>query len=282
MPVATMIAMRTHVIVFPFDNFGNAGTGAGAQLLGDALREVQTDTAEETRQIRASCYAEGLRFKDTHFETLDELAAWRTTGRTIAKKALSSREFLIWLGGNHLSVLPLLEELPSDTLVIQFDAHLDVYNLHDCTPELSHGNFLLHAEKRPRIVNIGSRDLFLTAKHVGKTFEAIFGVDRIAGDFPGMLSTLQQLLDSAPKIWIDLDVDAIDPQFVPAVCQPMPFGLTPPQFLVILQKIWSEKILGISISEFTPGRDVRDASLNFLGWLLEWLLLKRFEKEPPR
>ena len=48
--------------------------------------------------------------------------------------------------GNHLSVLPVLEELGRDTLVVQFDAHLDIYHLSDCTTEPSHGNFLLHAE----------------------------------------------------------------------------------------------------------------------------------------
>jgi agmatinase len=270
--------MPTSVVLFPFENFGNAGTGAGAELLCDVLREVQTDTAEETRQIRPAAYAKGLRFQEVRFESMDELTAWRTTGRAVAKKTLAS-DFAIWLGGNHLSILPVLEELPRDTLVIQFDAHLDIYNLYDCTPELSHGNFLLHSDGLPRIINIASRDLFLTKKYVGRTFEAVFGVDRIAADFPGMLNTLEALIASAPKIWIDLDVDAIDPLFLPAVCQPMPFGLTPPQFLAILQKCWSGKVMGLSISEYSPGRDVRESSLNFLGWFLEWALLKRYETE---
>jgi hypothetical protein len=37
----------------------------------------------------------------------------------------------------------------------------------------------------------------------------------------------------------------------------------------------------MSISEFDPGRDRRDASLNLLGWLIEWLLLKRWNASPP-
>ena len=47
----------------------------------------------------------------------------------------------------------------ADALVIQLDGHLDIYNLADCTPELSHGNFLLHAEAPlPAVVNVGHRD----------------------------------------------------------------------------------------------------------------------------
>ena len=45
--------MKSTVVVFPFDQFGSGGTGAGAQLLGDAVREVIDDTEEETRPSRA-------------------------------------------------------------------------------------------------------------------------------------------------------------------------------------------------------------------------------------
>ena len=35
--------IRTAAVVFPFDAFGNSGTGDGARLLGDYLREVVED-----------------------------------------------------------------------------------------------------------------------------------------------------------------------------------------------------------------------------------------------
>lgn len=268
--------MRTTAIVFPFDSFGNSGTAAGAELLADALREVVDDTAEETRPVRAHAYAGKLKIKEHRFDTMKALADWKVTGRQAANKALATGDFLLWLGGNHLSALPLLESLEPDTLVVQFDAHLDIYNLHDCTPELCHGNFLLHAERLPRIVNVGSRDLFLTAKHVGKTFEAVYAADRIAADLGGVVKELKELAAGAPRVWLDLDVDAFDPAFVPGVCEPMPFGLSPPQVLALVQAIGFEKLAGLSVSEFAPGRDVRDASLQLLGWLLEWVLLKRY------
>ncbi len=268
--------MRTTAIVFPFDQFGNSGTGAGAELLGDVLREIISDTQDETRQIRPKAYVDQLRVRDYRFETMDALSAWRTMGRQAAKKAFSAGEFLLWLGGNHLSVLPVLEELGPDTLVIQFDAHLDIYNLHDCTPELSHGNFLLHADRQlPAIVNVGSRDLFLVPRHVNRTFESVFSIGELARDFSGVCSALAERAGSAKRIWLDLDLDVMDPVFAPAVCQAMPFGLLPQQLLSIIQAIGLERVCGVSISEFAPGRDVRDSSLNLLGWLLEWLLLMK-------
>ena len=88
---------------------------------------------------------------------------------------------------------------------------------------------------------------------------------------PGLPST-------ASRVWIDLDCDAFDPAFLPAVQEPLPFGLAPTAFLKLLDAVWSEKVAGFSVSEFDPGRDLRDTSLNLLGWLIEFLLLRRYEK----
>src|SRR5437773_1935749 len=155
--------MRSTVTVFPFDLFGGAGTGAGARLLGDAVREILDDTEEESRPCRADCLRGKVEIREFAFETMKQVTAWRKTGRQAARRALKSGNSLVWLGGNHLSVLPVLEELGRDALVVQFDAHLDVYAFHDTIRELSHGNYLRHFEApRPRLVNVGHRDLFLT------------------------------------------------------------------------------------------------------------------------
>ena len=60
--------MRTTTVVFPFDLFGGAGTGAGAQLLGDAVREILDDTDAETRPCRADCLR-GVEVREFAFDT---------------------------------------------------------------------------------------------------------------------------------------------------------------------------------------------------------------------
>jgi agmatinase len=271
--------MRTTVLVFPFDLFGGAGTGAGAQLLGDAVREIIDDTAEETRPCRADCLRGRLKVREEAFETLGQVRDWRKRGRQVARRVLRSGDFLVWLGGNHLSVLPVLEELgaddPAGTLVVQFDAHLDVYAFHDTTAELSHGNFLRHAAgPLPRLVNVGSRDLFVTPAEAAGAFAGVYPAERVAVEPEAVAGALREEARSAGRVWIDLDCDALDPAFLPAVQHPLPFGLAPPAFLKLLDAVWSERVVGVSVSEFDPGRDVRETGLNLLGWLVEFLLLK--------
>jgi arginase family enzyme len=169
----------------------------------------------------------------------------------------------------------VLEELGGETLVIQFDAHLDIYTFHDTTTELSHGNFLKHFETpRPRLVNVGHRDLFVTPREAAETFESVYSAEEIALDVNRVALELQAKVAGAKRVWIDLDCDALDPAALPAVQRPLPFGLPPGTTLKLLNAVWSKKLAGFSISEFDPGRDVRDTSLNLLGWLVEYVLLR--------
>ncbi|HXD85794.1 MAG TPA: arginase family protein [Urbifossiella sp.] len=269
------------IVIFPFDLFGSAGTGAGAQLLGDAVREIIDDTEEETRPTRADAFRGKLTVHEQVFETIEQVRGWRKQGRQLARPALADGGFLLWLAGNHLAVIPVLEELGQETLVVQFDAHLDIHDFHDTTAELSHGNFLKHAEQLPRIVNLGHRDLLIPSDEVAEVFEAAYSAEQIAVRPERVVEELRTRASAAKRVWLDLDCDAFDPAFLPAVQHPLPFGLSPPVFLKLLDAVWSDKVAGMSISEFDPGRDMRDASLNLLGWLIEWLLLKRWNASPP-
>jgi arginase family enzyme len=267
--------MNKSVVVFPFDQFGSAGTGAGAQLLGDVIRELIDDTDAETRPTRADVHRDTLDVEEVPFDTMDELRRWREIGRERARSRFKQREFLLWLAGNHLGVLPVLEELGPDVLVVQLDAHLDIHAFHDTLEELSHGNFLLHgSEPFPKLVNIGHRDLLLPPAEIDAVFAEAFSAEDVACDAVRVLKRLKAHAKNAKRIWLDIDCDAFDPAFLPAVQNPQPFGLVPVVVLQLLRTIGFEKLIGCSISEFDPGRDRSDESLNLLGWFIEWLLLE--------
>jgi arginase family enzyme len=273
--------MTAQVVVIPFDLFGSAGAGDGAQLLADALREMLADNRRERRPSRCRAYQDRVKISELKLETLSAYESWRQRAKKQARTALGENGFLLWLGGNHLSVLPLLEQLGAmpGSMVVQFDAHLDVYNLSDCTTELSHGNFLLHAEQPlPPIVHVGHRDLFLPHQHVAEHFRTTISAEDLAVEADAAVRRLGREVAKARQVWIDIDCDVFDPACFPAVSHPMPFGLNPALLLRLIQAVWSDRVAGVSISEFEPGRDRNDRSLGMLVWLLEYLLMKRFER----
>ena len=274
--------MKTSLIVFPFDLFGSGGAGAGAALVADEFREILADNRRETAVTRARAYTEHVRLKEFTFDTVEAYADWRKKGRQAARQALKAGDFLVWVAGNHLGALPVYDELstrPDGVLVVQFDAHLDIHHFRDTATEPSHGNFLLHcAGPLPRLVNVGHRELLLPADHVARTYHETFPAAELAVDAAPAVQRLRRAAAAAERVFLDLDCDAFDPAYFPAVAQPVPFGLAPPLFLRLLDAVWSPKVAGVLISEFDPSRDRDDRGLALLVWLLEYLLLRRYEE----
>jgi arginase family enzyme len=273
--------MKTTAIFFPFDLFGSAGTAAGVGLLADELREVLADNKREPVPTRARAYTGHVRLREVVFEKLDDYSHWRHQGRQLARSALRQGDFLLWVSGNHLGALPVYDELSEQgesVLVVQFDAHLDIHRFGDCTAELSHGNFLLHcAGPLPPLVNAGHRDLLLPGEDVARYFRHTFSAAEIAIDAGKVAAQLRELAARAERIVVDIDCDVFDPAWFPAVSQPVPFGLSPPMLLALLDAVWSPAVAGLCLSEFDPGRDRDDRSLATLVWLIEYLLLRRYE-----
>jgi arginase family enzyme len=272
--------VSTTAVVFPFDLFGSGGSGPGAALLGDELREVLADNKRERVPTRARAYEGQVRLREFTFETLESYADWRGRGRQAVQRALRQGDFLLWLTGNHLGALPVYDELAgqADTLVVQFDAHLDIHHFTSCTPEPSHGNFLLHCQgPLPPLLNVGHRELLLLPEYVGQYYRETFPATQLAVDPGPAVEQVRAASRAAAHVFLDIDCDVLDPAFFPAVTQPVPFGLGPHLLLRFLEAAWSERVIGLALSEFDPARDRNDQCLATLMWLLEYVLLRRYE-----
>jgi arginase family enzyme len=273
--------MKTTLVFFPFDLFGSPGASEGVHLLADAVREMVADNRAEKVATRARAYTDRLRLKECDFEAMADYADWRARGRELVRQTLRTKDFLLWIAGNHLAVLPVYDELAAEaesTLVLQLDAHLDIHHFRDCTKELSHGNFLLHcAGPLPPIVNVGHRDLLLPPDYTARYYRRAFSAPQASVAFEAVLDALRAEADAATRVFLDLDCDVFDPAYFPAVSQAVPFGLTPQQVLRVLDAVWSPKIAGLCLSEFDPGRDHQDRCLATLLWLIEYVLLRCHE-----
>jgi arginase family enzyme len=275
--------VKTTVVFFPFDLFGSPGASQGVELLADALEEILTDNRREQVPTRAQSYQKQIRVRSFAFETLAAYQEWRPQARQVIRQAWRRGDFLLWITGNHLGVLPVYDELarsPTDTLVVQLDAHLDIHHFSACTRELSHGNFLLHCEgSLPAILNLGHRELLLPPDYIARFYRATVAAAALALDPAPALQQIRQASRKAQRVFLDLDCDVFDRAYFPGVPQPVPFGLSPQLVLQVIEAAWSERLTGVAISEFDPGRDRDDQSLATLVWLLEYLLLKRYEPD---
>src|SRR5262249_2441987 len=150
--------------------------------------------------------------------------------------------------------------------------------LSDCTEELSHGNFLLHcAGPLPALINVGHRELLLRPEYVANYYQETFRAAAVALDPAPALDRVRTAALQADRVVLAIDCDVFDPAFFPGTSHPLPFGLSPHLVLRFLEAAWSDRVAGVALSEFDPGRDRNDQSLATLVWLLEYLLLRRYE-----
>jgi arginase family enzyme len=273
--------VKTTAVFFPFDLFGSAGAGSGAKVLADAFAEMLADNRREKLPTRALAYQPHVKMRELAFDTMEEYQDWRGRGRQAVRNSLKKSEFLLWVAGNHLGTLPVYDELArltGKTVVVQFDAHLDIYNLSDCTSELSHGNFLLHCDgPLPAIINIGHRELLLRPEYIEKYYTWTCSAAALAVNPEPALAQVRKACRSADRVFFDIDCDCFDPAYFPALSHPLPFGISPQLLLRFLDAAWSERVCGVALSEFDPGRDRNDQSLGTLVWLMEHLLIWRYE-----
>jgi arginase family enzyme len=274
----------TEAVFFPFDCFGSAGTAHGAELLADAVREMLADNRREQMPARGHSYTPHIKVRETTFPNEKKISTWRAQGRTLIQKAFAGGRRLVWSTGNHLGVLPLYDELATsanDTLILQFDAHLDVFNLTDCESQPSHGNFLMHVEGQlPAIVNLGCRDLMLPKEHIRKYYHQVFPAEDIAQNPDAVVAGAVKAARKAKRIVVDLDCDAFDLAYFPAVLQPLPIGIAPAFLIRLLKEIDPARVDVVAISEFAPSKDIQDQGLGTILWLLEWLFLSWYEIGP--
>ncbi len=271
--------MSTRVVVFPFDLFGNSGAGEGARILADEIREVLRDSFRETVPTRALSWRDHIRLREISLDDFSKLKNWRHTASRCLDSIRNKNQKFIWLGGNHLALLPVYDHLcESNTLVLQFDAHLDIHHFAGTFETPSHGNFVLFA-KRPLvpIVNVGHREQLLTKDHIDSFYKDNVSSMEIAVNPELAFKRVLEITNKAEKIFIDIDCDVMDAAFFPATGRPVPMGLPPTFIARIIEAIDPGKIIGVGISEFDPSRDDRDRSLALLIWWIEHFFLRWYE-----
>jgi len=140
--------------------------------------------------------------------------------------------FPVFLGGDHLITLGILESLPHEKItVIHFDAHRDLMKEYLGNPYV-HITWASHILNNPRfeLVQIGTRSW--------------------SQDEETLISKLKDTYENIDNpIYITVDLDVFDPGFAPEVGTPEAGGMSPKGFFEILEKVCKNNIIGMDIVE---------------------------------
>jgi agmatinase len=168
----------------------------------------------------------------------------------------------VTIGGEHtitLGTTRALENKAQETAIVSFDAHLDLRNEFQSL-KLSHTTFMrrISEEVKPaRIIEVGTRAVckeeltyaekaniqYITTQEIRKQ-----GTQAAA-------KTLKMELLKHKHVYLSIDMDILDPAYVPAAQNPEPDGLETHTLLDILGAICDKRVIGFDVLEVAPNYD---------------------------
>lgn len=169
---------------------------------------------------------------------------------------LSSNNYVpVLLGCDHTASYPHVLGVSSHKPLtyLYFDAHLDLgFHNSESTDFIHNGNFvnaLLKHQNIEKVINVGARAWSTFDKAYGKQLELSIIRENSAENIIDALKSI-----SGQEIYVSIDADVLDPNILPEVCCPEPFGMSQDSLLEVCS--WLSKnciIRGADFTEFCPG-----------------------------
>jgi len=247
------------ILGVPFDDTSTYRTGA---------RFGPTAIRQASLNIETYSFRTGLDVEDLNLHDLGDLHVSADTRETLETLELVTKDIVkdgkvqVTIGGEHTITLGIAKGLrgkTSKTAIVSFDAHLDLRN-EFLGLKLSHTTFMrrINEEAKPaKIIEVGTRAVckeeLAYAKKAGIEFFATKQIRK-----QGSAQVVRQLREKLAKyksIYLSVDMDILDPAYVPAVQNPEPDGLEMHVLLDILGGVCDKRVVGFDVLEISPNYD---------------------------
>jgi agmatinase len=176
------------------------------------------------------------------------------------------------IGGDHSITLPILRALAAQHgadgfSVIHFDTHADTGEIYEDGPLPDHGQPFSRAVEEGvllggNIVQVGLRGCWPFPEEFDHMRQQGFRWYTMAQiDDRGLRAVLDETIaharERAPRTYLTVDVDSMDPAFAPGTGTPEPGGLTSRELLGAVRRISCElHLCGVDLVEVSPPYDV--------------------------
>jgi agmatinase len=244
------------------------------------------------RALRANAYDPGTYHLDLGVEIFDHLnvvdygdaitshGMWEASRQAIYDRVseVTTRGIVpVVLGGDHSVTYPAVTAVCEhhgfgNVAMIHFDAHADTaYSLE--------GNMASHGAMMRRIIESGAipgdrfLQLGLRGYWPGEEDQKWMRENNLKhymmqefwerGIMPVIDDVIADAKKRAPKVYISIDIDVLDPGFAPATGTPEPGGFAPIDLLRIIRRLSLElDVVGFDVMEVAPAYDHADVTVN--------------------
>jgi arginase len=239
------------------------GAAAAPAALRRALASAMINTTTESGLV----FGGSIPVRDCGDLVLDESPEDDARISQGVLEILRAGEIPFVLGGDHAISHPVVRacaEHYGPVRILHFDAHPDTYADFEGNPRSHASPFarILEQGYASALTQVGIRTM--TAHQ--KAQAARYGVEVVE------MCHLDPRTWQPPRgpLYISLDLDVLDPAFVPGVSHHEPGGLSVRELLLMLNRI-EGPILGADLVELNPSRDVNDMTATVAAKLVREL-----------
>jgi len=272
------------ILGVPFDITSTYRTGARFGPV--AIRQASLNI--ETYSLRTGIDAEDLSWHD-----LGDLHVSANTEKTletlegVIKSIIDDKKTPVTIGGEHTITLGIargLGDKAKKTAIVSFDAHLDLRN-EFMGLKLSHTTFMrrINEEVRPaKIIEIGTRAVCKEElAYAKKTAIDFLTTQQIRRQGKNRTATwLRNKLEEYDNIYLSVDMDILDPAYVPAAQNPEADGLETTVLLDMLESISDSRIVGFDVLEIAPSYDQGVSAIQAAKTIFELLCSMEKSRKP--
>jgi len=231
---------------------------SGARFAPNAIREASFN-------IEGYSFRTGMSISDMKIHDLGDLHVTGDVELTLGRLALVAHDLFdakkvpVFIGGEHTITLGVMRGLDEDVAVVSFDAHLDLRNEY-LGLSVSHTTFMRRIKedaKPAKILEIGTRAVCREELDYAKESGIdILPAHQIREDGAKTTAeTIRDILRGYEKVYVTIDMDVLDPAFVPAVQNPEPEGLDTTTLLDLLAAVCDSRVIGVDLVEVAPHYD---------------------------
>lgn len=251
------------IVVFgiPFD--GGVSFRAGAKDGPRELREITYSIYPITERWESFSDLKILDLGDIEGKDREKIFK---KAEEIAYQVAKAKKLLTMIGGDHSTTIPILRgidrALKEPLGIIHFDAHFDLCDEIDGN-YLSHGSTERRTLELKNISDIGN--IFFVGVRSVEAQELPFIRDKKINILKTMdirrqgvdksLERIREKMKKFPRIYLTIDIDALDPAYAPGTGTPQFGGLDSRELLDLLYGIFELPIIGFDVVEVAPGLD---------------------------
>lgn len=259
---------KVHVIGVPWDQKSSfmKGCADAPHKIWDAFNCHSANTCAESGYVLGG--NDNFTFQDNLVLSSGNVVIDEVAGH--CKRVLNQNVLPIFLGGDHAITYPIIKGYAENYKrlnILHFDAHPDLYDEME-------GDLYSHACPFARIMEDGLADRLVsvgirTMNPHQKAQAERFGVEIID------MSALNphMILQFDGPVYLSIDLDVLDPAFVPGVSHQEPGGLSTRELIRLIQNCTGD-FVGADIVEYNPYRDIQNTTAMVAAKLMKEVAVK--------